>query len=79
MQPPESQKELAGKTARFLNAEMRRPGKTYGELAERLKKNGLEETVVSMTSRLARETFAATFLLAVVADVDLDGVRPGNL
>ena len=74
-----TEKELAGKAARFLKAEMKRAGVTYSQLAERLKEHGLEETEASITSKLARGTFAATFLLAVVAALELEGVQIGDL
>ena len=74
-----TEKELAGKASRFLKAEMKRAGVTYAELAGRLKDHGLEETEASITSKLARGTFAATFLLAVIAALELEGVRLGDL
>ncbi len=74
-----TEKELAGKAARFLKAEMKRAGVTYGQLAERLKEHGLEETEASITSKLARGTFAATFFLAVIAALELEGVQLANL
>lgn len=70
-----SEKELAGRVARFLKAEMKRAGVTYAELAARLKDHGLEETEASITSKLARGTFAATFMLAVLAALELDGLQ----
>lgn len=70
-----SEKELAARTSRFLKAEMKRAGVTYAELAKRLKDHGLEETEASITSKLARGTFAATFLIATVAALEMDGVR----
>ena len=70
-----SEKELAGKVARFLKTEMKRAGVTYAELARRLEVYGLQETEASITSKLARGTFAATFLLAVLAALELKGVR----
>ena len=71
----ENEKELAGRVSRFLKAEMKRAGVTYAELATRLKGHGLEETEASITSKLARGTFAATFMLAVLAALELDGFR----
>jgi urease accessory protein UreF len=70
-----SEKELATRTSRFLKAEMKRAGVTYTELAKRLKDHGLEETEASITSKLARGTFAATFLIATLAALEMDGVR----
>ena len=74
-----TEKELAGKASRFLKAEMKRAGVTYAELAKRLEGHGLQETEASITSKLARGTFAATFLLAVIAALDLEGVHLGDL
>lgn len=75
----ETEKELAGKVARFVKAEMKRAGVTYAELAKRLEGHGLQETEASITSKLARGTFAATFFLAVLAALGLDGLRLGDL
>lgn len=74
-----SERELATKAARFLKAEMKRAGVTYSEMARRLKDHGLEETEASITSKLARGTFAATFLLAAVAALELEGVNLADL
>ncbi len=74
-----SEKELAAKTVRFLKAEMKRAGVTYLELAKRLKEHGLEETEASISSKLARGTFAATFLLAVLGALELEGMNLSDL
>jgi len=74
-----SEKELATKTARFLKAEMKRAGVTYTEMARRLKDHGLEETEASITSKLARGTFAATFLLAALAALEMEGLMLEDL
>jgi hypothetical protein len=39
---------------------------SYAELARRLKEHGLEETEASITAKLNRGTFAATFFLATM-------------
>jgi hypothetical protein len=70
-----SEQELADRTARFLKAELKRANVTYEELAERLKKHGLSETRDSIAAKLKRGTFSATFLLACLAALELDGVR----
>ncbi len=76
----ETEKELAGKASRFLKAEMKRAGVTYSQLAERMKEHGfLEETEASITSKLSRGTFAATFFIAVVAALGLEGVQLEDL
>jgi hypothetical protein len=75
-----SEKELAGKAARFLKAELKRAGVTYAELARRLEAHGLSgETEASITSKLARGTFAATFFLACLAAMEMEGVRLEDL
>ena len=70
-----TEKELAAKASRFLKAEMKRAGVTYAELAKRLEGHGLQETEASIISKLARGTFAATFMLAVVAALELEGIK----
>ena len=52
---------------------------TYDELAERLKEHGLIETRNSITAKLKRGTFPATFLIAVPAALELCGVRLEDL
>ena len=70
----QTEAEIAERAARFLKAELKRADVTYEELAERLREHGLEETRDSIASKLKRETFAATFLLACLAALELDGV-----
>ncbi|MEE3500482.1 DUF6471 domain-containing protein [Acidiphilium acidophilum] len=71
----ESEKELAGRMSRFLKAEMKRLGVTYAELATRMKDHGFEETEASITSKLSRGTFAATFFVGVVAALEMEGIK----
>jgi len=74
-----TEKELADKTARFLKAELKRAGVTYAELARRLEEHGLKETEASIANKLSRGTIAATFLLATLAALELEGVRLEDL
>ena len=67
--------ELGGRAAAFLKAEIAKAEITYEELAKRMKKHGLAETKASVTNKLARGTFPATFFLASLAALELDGVR----
>jgi hypothetical protein len=47
---------------------------TYAELAKRLKKHGFkEETEASIANKLKRGTFPATWFLACLAALELDG------
>ena len=48
---------------------------TYVDLAKRLRRHGFkDETEASITNKLARGTFPATFFLACLAALELDGV-----
>ena len=74
------EKELGQKASRYLKSRMKQRGVTYAELAKRLnEQHGLEETEASITSKLARGTFAATWLLATIAALELEGVRLEDL
>jgi hypothetical protein len=61
--------------AAFLKHNLRECEVTYSELAKRLKKHGFkDETEASITNKLARGSFPATFFLACLAALELDGV-----
>jgi hypothetical protein len=71
-----TEQELAERASRFLKVELKRADVTYQELAKRLKKHGLpDETPDSIKAKLKRGTFAATFLLACLAALGLEGVK----
>ncbi len=74
-----SEAEIAEGTARFIKAELKRANVTYDELAARLREHGLTETRNSITAKLKRGTFPATFLLAVLAALEMEGVRLEDL
>ncbi len=70
-----SEEEWAERAAAFLKHKLREFEVTYIELAKRLKKHGFKaETEASITNKLKRGTFPATWFLAVLAALDLDGV-----
>jgi len=70
-----TEEELADRVSRFLKAELKRADVTYEELATRLTKHGLKgETRDSIAAKLKRGTFSATFLLACLAALELEGV-----
>jgi len=75
----EREREWGSRASRFLKAELKRAGIGYKELADRLNKHGLQETETSITGKLSRSTFAATFFLACLAVLELDGVRLEDL
>ena len=70
-----SEAEWAKRASAFLKAEVQKAEITYEELAKRLKRHGLKETKASVTNKLARGTFSATFFLACLAALELEGLR----
>jgi hypothetical protein len=65
-----------GQVLQVPDSELKRTGVTYGELAGLLAKHGLKkETADSIKLKLARVTFAATFLLATLAALEMEGVK----
>jgi Domain of unknown function (DUF6471) len=74
-----SEAEIAERAARFIKAELKRADVTYDELAERLKGHGLSETRNSITAKLKRGTFPATFFLAVMAALEMESVTLADL
>jgi hypothetical protein len=70
-----TQAEWEERAKRFLKAELKRADVTYEELAKRLKAHGFEETKASIASKLSRGTFAATFFLATLTALGLEGIR----
>jgi ribose 1,5-bisphosphokinase PhnN len=71
--------ELADKVRRFIKAELKRADVTYEVLAERLKEHGLTETKASIANKLSRGTVGATFLLATLAALEMEGLRLEDL
>jgi hypothetical protein len=67
--------EIAERVSRYIKAELKRADITYEELAKRLKKHGLpNESADSIKAKLKRGTFSATFFLACLAAMELEGV-----
>jgi hypothetical protein len=70
-----SQDEWEERAAAFLKHKLQEAEVTYLELAKRLKKHGFkDETEASITGKLSRGSFPATWFLAVLAALELDGV-----
>jgi len=76
---PTKEQEWADRARRFLKAELKRADVTYEELAKRLEKHGFKETEASITSKLGRGTFPATFFLACLAALELTGMALEDL
>lgn len=70
-----TEEEWAARASAFLKAELRKADVTYVELAKRLKRHGFTETEASVTNKLKRGTFPATWFLAALAALELDGVQ----
>lgn len=70
---------LAERLRRYVKAEMKRAGVSYAELARRLKDQGLEETEASITAKLNRGTFAATFFLATMNAISKENVKTSEI
>lgn len=73
------EKAWSDRAKRFLKAELKRAGVTYAELAERLGHHGMAETEASITSKLGRGTFAATFFLAVLVEIGVQTIQLGDI
>lgn len=69
-----SVREWEERAAAFLKHKLREAEVTYAELAKRLKKHGFKETEASITNKLKRGSFPATFFLACLMALELEGV-----
>jgi asparagine synthetase B (glutamine-hydrolysing) len=74
MVTPKTEEAWAERAAAFLKTKLKEKEVTYAELVKRLKKHGLKETEGGVTMKLKRGTFSATFFLACIAALDLEGV-----
>jgi hypothetical protein len=70
-----SEGEWAERTRTYLKQKLRDTGVTYIELTKRMKKFGFKETEASITNKLKRGTFTATFFLAALAAIECVAVR----
>jgi hypothetical protein len=73
------EREYGNQASRFLKARLKQADIGYKELAERLNRHGLAETETSITGKLARGTFAASFFLACLAVLEMEGVQLEDL
>jgi virulence-associated protein VapD len=79
MRTAKTEDEWAARASAFLKTKLKESEVTYIDLAKRLKKHGFKETEASVTNKLKRGTFAATWLLACLAALELEGVRLEDL
>jgi hypothetical protein len=73
------EKEWADRARRYVKVELKRAEISYAELARRLEGHGLKETEASITAKLNRGTFAATFFLATMLAIGRDTVNLGDV
>ena len=73
------EKEWGTKASRYLKAQLKRTNVGYKELADRLNQHGMEETETSITGKLARGTFAVSFLLASLSVLGIEGLHLEDL
>ena len=71
----ETEREWAERAKRFVKAELKRADITYEELARRLRELGLEETKVSISSKLSRGGFGATFFIATMKAIGRENIN----
>ena len=70
-----TEEEWGRRASTFLKAKMKESEITYAELVKRLKKHGFkDETEAGITMKLKRGTFSATFFLACLATMELEGI-----
>ena len=74
-----TEEEWGRRAADHLKARMKEAGVTYAEMVKRLKKHGFKETEASLTMKLKRGAFAASFFLACLAALELEGVDLNQL
>ncbi len=60
---------------RFVKAELKRADVTYEDLATRLTEMGMPETKASVSNKISRGGFPASFFLAAMKAIGRDVVR----
>jgi hypothetical protein len=70
-----TEEEWGQRAAAHLKAEMKKAEVTYAEMIKRLKKHGFRETEASLTMKLKRASFSASFFLASLAAIGKTGVN----
>lgn len=68
MTDAKTEQDWAERAVKHLQAELKRAGLTYEELAEKLnRKHGFKETKASIADKFAKATMTAAFFLAAIA------------
>ena len=77
--PTEEERAWGARASRYLKAELKRAGMTYGELSARMASLGFAETEASITNKLARGTLPAAFFLAALKATGVENVRISDI
>ena len=73
------EQDWAERSKRLLKAELKRSDVTYEELATRLTGMGMPETKASVSNKISRGGFPASFFLATMRAIGRDVVRLDDL
>jgi hypothetical protein len=71
---PKGEPEWRVVASAYLKGRLKEAGVTYAELARRLKKFGILETDRTITMKLSRGAFSATFLIACLAAIGAESL-----
>jgi hypothetical protein len=69
------EREWSERTKRFLKAELKRADVSYEELAARLSEMGLRETRASISNKISRGGFPASFFVAALKAIGVQQMR----
>jgi hypothetical protein len=75
MPAPKTEIEWQERTRAYLKGKLMDSNITYVGLVARIRKLGFDETEASITNKLARGTFSATFFLAALTAIGCDTIK----
>lgn len=73
------ERDWGNRISRYIKAELKRANVSYAALARRLANQGLTETEASITAKLNRGTFAATFFVATMRAIGREQINIAEL
>ncbi len=73
------EQDWANRAKRFIKAELKRSDVTYEDLAARLTSMGMPETKASVSNKISRGGFPASFFLATMKAIGRDVLRLDDL
>ncbi len=73
------EQDWSDRAKRFVKAELKRSDVTYEQLAARLTGMGMPETKASVSNKISRGGFPASFFLATMKAIGRDVVRLDDL